>query len=330
MSLGSDRLIALILALCLTACEGAPQQAAPEPRLEQLNLPAGFAIAVFARVPGARSLRVADDGARIYVATRGSEVFAVLDPERDGIANGVLKVGGRAQRPERDRVAPDGTLFVAEQNRIIRLDGSGKVEVVVPPGVLPDFRHHGWRYAGFGPDGRLYVASARPATSARCAASKARSSACARMGRSLEVFARGVRNSVGFDWQPMTGELFFTDNGGDHLGDLVPPDELNHALEPGLHFGYPYVYGQGVPYPQFADRSPPQPTTPPALSSRRTSPRSASSSIEARCSPTRIGASLRRRARFLEPHRADRLSVMRVRFDSAASRAPRRSSSMAG
>ena len=220
MSLGSDRLIALILALCLTACEGAPQQAAPEPRLEQLNLPAGFAIAVFARVPGARSLRVADDGARIYVATRGSEVFAVLDPERDGIANGVLKVADGLNVPNGIAVAPDGTLFVAEQNRIIRLDGSGKVEVVVPPGVLPDFRHHGWRYAGFGPDGRLYVAIGAPCNICEVRGFEGTIIRLRADGQELEIFARGVRNSVGFDWQPMTGALFFTDNGGDHLGDL--------------------------------------------------------------------------------------------------------------
>jgi glucose/arabinose dehydrogenase len=74
-----------------------------------------------------------------------------------------------------------------------------------------------------------------------------------------------VRNSVGFDWHPVTGEMFFTDNGGDDLGDLIPPDELNRAWGPELHFGYPFVYGDGVPYPQFAGRAPPVETTAPAL-----------------------------------------------------------------
>ena len=84
-------------------------------------------------------------------------------------------------------------------------------------------------------------------------------------GHDLQIFARGVRNSVGFDWHPLTGELFFTDNGGDNLGDRIPPDELNRAPAPGLHFGFPYVYGDDVPYPQFADQPAPQPTMPPAL-----------------------------------------------------------------
>ncbi len=265
MSPGSGRLIGLILALWLAACQGAPQQAPPEPRLERLNLPPGFTIEVFARVPGARSLRIADDGARIYVSTRGSEIFAVLDPERDGVVNGVVKVAGGLNVPNGIALADDGTLFVAEQDRIIRLDGSGKVEVVVPPGVLPDFRHHGRRYAGFGPDGRLYVAIGAPCNICEVRGFEGTILRLRPDGQDLEVFARGVRNSVGFDWQPTTGELFFTDNGGDFLGDLIPPDELNRALEPGLHFGYPYLYGQGIPYPQFADQPQPQPTVPPAL-----------------------------------------------------------------
>jgi glucose/arabinose dehydrogenase len=86
-----------------------------------------------------------------------------------------------------------------------------------------------------------------------------------RDGHKLEIFARGVRNSVGFDWHPVTGEMFFTDNGGDDLGDLIPPDELNRAQEPDLHFGYPFVYGDGVPYPQLAGREPAVETIAPAL-----------------------------------------------------------------
>ena len=94
----------------------------------------------------------------------------------------------------------------------------------MPPGVLPDQGHHGWRYAGRGPDGKLYVAIGAPCNvCARSRASKARSSGCARTGTTVEIFARGVRNSVGFDWHPVTGEMFFTDNGGEDLGDDLPP-----------------------------------------------------------------------------------------------------------
>jgi glucose/arabinose dehydrogenase len=156
-------------------------------------------------------------------------------------------------------------LLIAEQHRVIRLDAAGRATIVVPPGVLPDQDHHGWRYAGLGPDGRLYLAVGAPCNICEVSSLEGTIVRLRPDGHELEVFARGVRNSVGFDWHPVTGELFFTDNGGDRLGDLIPPDELNHAPEPQLHFGFPYVYGANLPYPAFADQAAPQPTVPPAL-----------------------------------------------------------------
>ena len=216
-------------------------------------------------MPGARSLRVAEDGARIYVSTRGSEVFAILDPERDGIANAVVAVAGGLKVPNGLALTADDALLIVEQQRILRLDGGGRAEVVVPPGVLPDQSHHGWRYAGIGPDGRLYVAVGAPCNICQVKGFEGTIVRLRPDGYELEIFARGIRNSVGFDWHPLTGEMFFTDNGGDNLGDNLPPDELNRAPAPGLHFGYPYVYGDDVPYPQFEGQAPPQATTPPAL-----------------------------------------------------------------
>jgi glucose/arabinose dehydrogenase len=216
-------------------------------------------------VPGARSLLVAEDGAKIYVATRESEVFAILDPERDGIANEVIAVAGGLRAPNGLALTADGALLVAEQHRILELDGAGRGKVVVPPGVLPDRDEHGWRYAGIGPDGRLYVAIGAPCKLCEVKGFEGTIVRLRPDGHELEIFARGVRNSGGFDWHPLTGEMFFTDNGGDELGDLVTPDELNRALEPGLHFGFPYVYGDGISDPQFAGREAPQPTTSPAL-----------------------------------------------------------------
>ena len=75
-------------------------------------------------------------------------------------------------------------------------------------------------------------------------------------GSGVEVFARGIRNTVGFDWHPQTKELWFTDNGRDRQGDDVPPDELNHAPKPGLHFGYPYCHGGDIPDPEFGKKRP--------------------------------------------------------------------------
>lgn len=135
----------------------------------------------------------------------------------------------------------------------------------MPPGVLPDFRHHGWRYAAFGPDGRLYVTVGAPCNICEVRGFEGTIARLRPDGHELEVVARGVRNSLGLDWHPRTGELFFTDNGGDQLGDRIPPDELNRAPERDLHFGYPYRYGAGIPYPQFAGQEPPGPTTDPVL-----------------------------------------------------------------
>jgi glucose/arabinose dehydrogenase len=233
--------------------------------LARLSAPPGFAIGIFAEVPGARSLAVAEDGAKVYVGTRGDRLFAILDPERDAVANQVIEVANGLRAPNGVALGPDGALFVVEQHQITRLDPSGEREVVVPPGVLPNFRHHGWRYAAFGPDGLLYVAIGAPCNICEVRGFEGTIVRLRPDGRDLEVFARGVRNSLGLDWHPRTGELFFTDNGGDDLGDLVPPDELNRAPERDLHFGYPYVYGSGTPYPEFAGRRPPGPMPPPAL-----------------------------------------------------------------
>jgi glucose/arabinose dehydrogenase len=259
------RACAGLLAVGALATQLAPADALAQLPLDRLKAPPGFAIEVFARVPGARSLAVAEGGARIYVGTRSDHVFAVLDRERDGRADEVVEVARGLKVPNGVALAPDGALFVVEQHQISRFDPAGERKVVVPPGVLPDYRHHGWRYAAFGPDQRLYVTIGAPCN---ICAVRGFEGTIARLrpdGHELEIFARGVRNSLGLDWHPRTGELFFTDNGGDQLGDLIPPDELNRAPERDLHFGYPYVYAPGQPYPQFAGAESPGPITHPAI-----------------------------------------------------------------
>ena len=255
------RLCLITLVIGLTGCAA---QGGANPPLERLDLPPGFDIEVFAEVPGARSLAVADGGRKVYVGTRERDLYAVLDGNRDGVADGVLHVATGLKVPN-GLAATDGRLFVAEQHRIIRFEPDGKVDIVVPEGILPDFRHHGWRYAAVGPDGKLYVAIGAPCNICEISGFEGTIIRMNPDGHNLEIFARGVRNAVGFDWHPVTGEMFFTDNGGDNLGDLIPPDELNRAMEPELHFGYPFVYGDGGPYPQLAGREPPADMTAPAL-----------------------------------------------------------------
>ena len=118
---------------------------------------------------------------------------------------------------------------------------------------LPSEKHHGWRYIGFGPDGKFYVSIGAPCN----VCDDDGFAVIERMnidGSEREAVARGVRNSVGFTWHPETSELWFTDNGRDHLGDDQPACELNRVSEPGEHFGFPYCHGGDVVDPDFKNR----------------------------------------------------------------------------
>jgi glucose/arabinose dehydrogenase len=156
----------------------------------------------------------------------------------------------------------EGALYVAEISRILRYDAiEDRLRNPPPPVVvtdaLPQDRHHGWKFIAFGPDGRLYVPIGAPCNI--CEREDPRYASITRMnpdGSGFEVYARGVRNTVGFDWHPQTKELWFTDNGRDLMGDDVPPDELNRAPTPGLHFGYPHCHGSAIPDPEFAKGRP--------------------------------------------------------------------------
>ncbi|HTY79355.1 MAG TPA: PQQ-dependent sugar dehydrogenase, partial [Candidatus Bathyarchaeia archaeon] len=128
---------------------------------------------------------------------------------------------------------------------------------VVVTDRLPKDRHHGWKFIAFGPDGKLYVPVGAPCNI--CEPDPDRYANIMRMnpdGSELETFARGVRNTVGFDWDPRTREMWFTDNGRDWLGDDAPPDELNHAPRAGMHFGFPYCHGGTISDPEFGRRRP--------------------------------------------------------------------------
>ncbi|HWR97436.1 MAG TPA: PQQ-dependent sugar dehydrogenase [Candidatus Methanoperedens sp.] len=151
----------------------------------------------------------------------------------------------------------DGTLFVAAVSRVLRFDGiEGRLDNPRSPVVVnasfPDEEHHGWKFIRFGPDGMLYVPVAAPCNA--CLEKDPRFASIMRMradGSGPEVFASGVRNSVGFDWHPATGELWFTDNGRDLLGDDLPDDELNRAPCAGLHLGFPFCHAGELADPEF-------------------------------------------------------------------------------
>jgi glucose/arabinose dehydrogenase len=235
----------LSLALLLGAL-GAPSRSAELP-VERIKLPSGFAISVWARVPGARSL-ARGPGGTVFVGTRGDTVYAVVDADRNGTGEQVTAVARGLDSPNGVAVR-DGALYVAEISRVLRFDAieerlAEPPAPVVVSAAFPDDRHHGWKFIRFSPDGMLYVPVGAPCNV--CERQDARYASIMRMkpdGSGLEVFAAGVRNTVGFDWHPVTGDLWFTDNGRDMLGDDLPPDELNRAPAKGLHFGFPYCHG---------------------------------------------------------------------------------------
>jgi len=232
---------------------------------DRLNALPGFEVAAFAQVPGARSMAVADGLGVVFVGTRGSRVYAVEfrpgAPSADKVS--VIR---RNLKVANGIAWKDGQLFVAEQHRVVRFSGVSLEALARAPTEiiaegLPDKRHHGWRYAKFGPDGSLYVTIGAPCTVCEVKGLEGTIIRLSPEGWKPEIFASGIRNSVGLDFHPKSGELFFTDNGADQMGDDSPPDELNHAPRAGLHFGYPW-FGGGT------DRTPAFRTTKPPLSAR--------------------------------------------------------------
>jgi glucose/arabinose dehydrogenase len=231
------------------------------PRLKDVVLPAGFRIDFYARpVRGARSLALSPSGI-VYVGTRTrGVVYALVDSNRDGVADRVKTIASGLDQPNGIAFL-NGALYVAEASRIVRFDSidsrlDNPPEPVVVFDSFPPAVHHSWKYLAIGPDSMLYVSVGSPFNVG--IPDDARYATIMRVrldGTGGEVFADGVRNSVGFDWNPSTHDLWFTDNGRDWLGDNLPPDELNCAPRPGLNFGYPYRFGKNVPDPEYGSRA---------------------------------------------------------------------------
>ncbi|KAF0220161.1 MAG: glucose/sorbosone dehydrogenase-like [Geobacteraceae bacterium] len=254
---------AFILLLTFTL-SGSPACGSRDLPLSDIRLPPGFSLALYAgNVPGARSMALGKDGT-LFVGTRSEgKVYALVDRNRDNRADEVITIAGGLNMP--NGVAfRDGSLFVAEVNRILRFDKiesrlNNPPKPVVVNDTFPRKSHHGWKFIRFGPDGRLYVPVGAPCNV--CEERDPRFASIMRMnpdGTGLEIFAEGVRNTVGFDWHPGTRELWFTDNGRDWMGDDTPPDELNRAPRPGLHFGFPYRHGKNIPDPAYGKKRKPE------------------------------------------------------------------------
>jgi len=237
--------------------------------LDKLKLPKGFFISVFAEVDNARSMAISPSGI-IFVGNRNEDkVYAVKDTDGDGkadkkwiVASGLNMPNGVAFR--------NGDLYVAEVSRILKFsDIENKLESPGKPQVIydkyPTEAHHGWKYIAFGPDGKLYVPVGAPCNI--CESKNPVYASITRMnadGTGMEVFASGIRNTVGFTWHPSTKDIWFTDNGRDSMGDDIPPCELNSASKAGQHFGYPYCHGGTIKDPEFGSKRPCSDFTKPA------------------------------------------------------------------
>ncbi len=249
---------------------GSPVSGNQDLPLNKIRLPDGFEISIYASdVPGARSMAVGPNGT-LFVGTRVGKVYAIVDRNRNNRTDEVITVA-RGLRMPNGVAFRGGALYVGEVSRVLRYDNiearlSNPPTPVVVNDTFPGDRHHGWKFIRFGPDGQLYVPVGAPCNV--CERSDGHYALIMRMnpdGTGLEVFARGVRNTVGFDWHPETKTLWFTDNGRDWLGDDVPPDELNHAPRKGLHFGFPYCHGGDISDPEFGGKHACEEFVPPAM-----------------------------------------------------------------
>jgi glucose/arabinose dehydrogenase len=228
--------------------------------LEQIKLPAGFQIAVFASgVDNARQMALSPSGVLFVGSRSAGKVYAVVDANKDHRADRVVTIASGLSMPSGVAIR-DGALYVAEISRVVRFDNiearlDNAPAPVVVNATFPTERHHGWKFIAFGPDGLLYVPVGAPCNI--CESKDPRFASITRMkpdGSGSEVFASGIRNTVGFDWHPESKELWFTDNGRDMLGDDVPSDELNRAPKAGMHFGYPYCHAGTIKDPEFGDK----------------------------------------------------------------------------
>jgi glucose/arabinose dehydrogenase len=234
--------------------------------LSSLRLPPGFKIELFAKARGARSLVVSEQGV-VFVGTGG---FSDVDPEGRVYAIVPQAQGRTVVTLARGLNNPNGIalrgsdLYIAELTRITRIPNALEAAQSLAQGATVNIRQqvvrsglptqptHSWKYLAFGPDDKLYTQIGAPCNV--CDDDRENFAAIFRMnpdGTAWEQVAKGVRNTVGFDWHPRTGEFWFTDNGRDMLGNNTPPDELNRLTALGQDFGFPYCHGKSVVDPEF-------------------------------------------------------------------------------
>jgi glucose/arabinose dehydrogenase len=232
--------------MCLFAAAAMIETVHADVQLDLLTLPPGFSIEVYAEgVENARQLALGDKGTIFAGSRRAGKLWAVTDADGDQHAEQVRMIDKKLDMPSGLEFL-NGALYVGAVERILRYDNietslDQPPEPVMISDALPDKTHHGWKYLRFGPDGKLYIPVGVPCN----ICDDEGFGDIRRMnadGSGMEVYAQGVRNSVGLAFHPENGELWFTDNGRDMMGDDLPADELNHAPRAGMHFGFPYCH----------------------------------------------------------------------------------------
>ena len=226
--------------------------------METLKVSPGFQLSIYANnVPEARQLAVGDKGTVFVGSLKSGNVYALVDKDQDSVADERITIATGLKQPA-GVAFKDGTLYIAAIDQIVRMD---KIEEnlklpgqpVLVTNDLPKDEWNGLKYIKFGPDGKLYVSIGSPCNA--CVKEEdERYGTIMRMdtdGKNAEIVAKGIRYSLGFDWQPETNELYFSDIGRDLLGDDSPPEELNGVTKEGMHFGFPYCHGKAVSDPEF-------------------------------------------------------------------------------
>lgn len=255
-------LVLLLAVLAAPACTAA--------KLDQLTLPPGFHIALYSdQVPNARAMALGPQGTVFVGSGSAGKVYALTDSDGDGVADKVRVVASDLKWPM-GVAFHDGDLYVSAISRIVvlraieqHLDDPPKPELITDK--LPTETHHGGKFIAFGPDGKLYVPIGAPCNICDPQVTHAKLLRMHADGSDWEDVASGIRNTVGFDWQPGTRHLWFTDNGRDLMGDDMPADELNVMTRPGEHFGYPYCHQGDTLDPVFGAGKSCASYTPPAL-----------------------------------------------------------------
>jgi glucose/arabinose dehydrogenase len=252
----STRLVAVFCLGVLAAGVTASTQQEPRP-LGPLVLPAGFRAEVFAeKVQNARSMALGPQGTVFVGSQYARTVHALVDTNADHKADRVVPIATGLDQPN-GLAMRNGALYVATASRLLRFDDIEKHLDAPPAPVtlrddLPNPRAgHTWKYIAFGPDDMLYMSVGSTCNVCLPAPMTASIIRMKPDGTGQELYAEGVRNTVGFAWHPVTRELWFTDNGRDNLGDDVPNDELNVAPKAGLHFGFPFCHQGDVSDPEF-------------------------------------------------------------------------------